>query len=119
MCTDLHEVHAHVESGVVRYGEDRGVEEDLLGDDGGGGGWEEPVEGAVPSEEHGRGEQGAKGHVAGDSGQVEGAAASLKVSVVRLSDSSRLCFVSFAPKRVGRTGVLDLFTNSKLGICKS
>ena len=52
-----------------------------------------PVEGAVPSEEHGRGEQGAKGHVAGDSGQVEGAAASLKVSVVRLSNNSRLCFV--------------------------
>ena len=77
MYSDLHKIHAHVESGVIRYGEDCCVEEDLLGDDGGGGAREEPVEGAVPREEHRSGEQGAKGHVATDSGQVEGAAPSI------------------------------------------
>ena len=71
--TDLHEIHADVEGGVVRNGEDRGVEEDLLGNDGGGGGArEEPVEGAVPGEENGRGEQGAEGHVPADRRHVEG-----------------------------------------------
>ena len=92
MYYDLHKIHAHVEGRIIWYGEDCCVEEDLFRDDCGGGAWEEPVESAVPSEEHRRGEHGAKGYVAADSWQVEGAAASLNVSMLRLGDIS--CFVS-------------------------